>query len=631
MPGISNDFLKDYYEGELEYLRHMGGEFAHQYPKIAHRLGLDSFQCADPYVERLLEGVAFLTARIHHKLDREFPKFTDAFLEALFPQYLQPVPSMGIAQFQVDPDEQDLAAGVTLPAGSMLRSLREVNEQTFCQFTTGTDLVLWPLEVVDARYYSNDVGALGLPSESGVKAAVSITLEVPPGLTAGQLELDRLPLFIRSGSLEMATRLYELLFAHCHQVVVRTPGDYVVRKRSETILPSECLRQCGFADDEALVPHDERTFSGFRLLREYFSLPERFLFFEVDGLRPALQKLDSERIELVFVFDANDHLLGRQLRPETFVTNCVPVINSFPKQIDNVHVSAGKADFHVVADRTRPADFEVLSLTQVKGYAGAGETVLFRPFYSSDAFHWDSEGGHGQAYYTLRREARRLSATETERGPRTSYLGGEVFLSMVDAAAPPFGNVSDLSLKGICSNRDLPLLMSLDETGDFSLDVSAPVLAIRCIVGPTAPRPSLAGKTSDWRVLNHLATNYLSLVNADRGEAAGALREILALYGDVNDPAVRRQIDGLVEVSSEPVIRRLAAAGPVAFGRGLAVKLTFSENAFPGAGVFLLGTILARFLSRYVSINSFVETVLCSLERGTIMHWPARPGEKPVL
>ena len=631
MPGISDDFLKEYYEGELEYLRQMGGEFARQYPKIAQRLGLDAFQCADPYVERLLEGVAFLTARIRHKLDREFPRFTDTLLATLYPQYLQPVPSMAVVQFEVDPDEQALATGVPIPTGTMLRSLREANEQTFCQFTTGTDLTLWPLTVADARYYSNDVGALGLPSESGVKAAVSVTLEVGSGLAARDLAVDRLPLFIRSSSLEMGTRLYEMLFAHCRQVVVRTPGDYVARKRSETVLESGCVLPCGFGADEALVPHDGRTFSGFRLLREYFSLPERFLFFEVAGLAKALPKLESERIELVFVFDANDHLLGRQLRPQTFVANCVPVVNSFPKQIDNIHVGAGKADFHVVVDRTRPTDFEVLDLTQVRAHVGAGKTVSFRPFYASDAFHWDTEGEHGRAYYTLRREPRRLSITEAERGARTSYLGGEVFLSLVDAAAPPMGGITDLSLKGLCSNRDLPLLMSLDESGDFSLDVSAPVLAIRCVVAPTVPRPSLAGKTSDWRVINHLSTNYLSLVDADRGEAAGALREVLALYGDVNDPSVRRQIEGLVAVSSEPVIRRLAGSGPVAFGRGLAVKLTFAENAYPGAGVFLLGTILGRFLSRYVSINSFVETEVCSLERGSIMRWPARPGERPVL
>ena len=164
---------------------------------------------------------------------------------------------------------------------------------------------------------------------------------------------------------------------------------------------------------------------------------------------------------------------------------------------------------------------------------------------------------------------------------------------------------------------------------DFTLADSAPVAAIRCLAGPSRPQASHAHDNQAWRLISQLSLNYLSL--AEQGQGAAALREMLRLYGDMQNPALQLQIEGLREVSAKPCTRRLPMPGPIVFGRGLEITLEFDENAFRGTGVFLLGAVFERFLARYVSLNSFTETVLRSTERGEIMRWKARPGRRPNL
>jgi type VI secretion system protein ImpG len=182
----------------------------------------------------------------------------------------------------------------------------------------------------------------------------------------------------------------------------------------------------------------------------------------------------------------------------------------------------------------------------------------------------------------------------------------------------------------LCTNRDLPLFMSVGNgKTDFTLADSAPVGAVRCVAGPSRPRASHAHDAKAWRLISQLSLNYLSL--SEQGQGAAALRELLRLYGDSNDAALQLQIEGLREVSSKACTRRLPMPGPIVFGRGLEITLEFDENAFRGTGVFLLGAVFERFLARYVSINSFTETVIRTTERGEIMRWKAKPGRRPTL
>jgi len=167
--------LLSLYNTELRHLREMAGEFAREYPKIAGRLALDREAkevCPDPYVERLLEGFAWLAARVHLKLDAEFPRFTQALLETIYPHYLSPVPSMAVVRFEIDPQQPTLAAGVPVPRGTSLKSNLGKGERTPCVFQTAHDVMLLPLRVLEARYFTRDVQELNLPPELGARAAL---------------------------------------------------------------------------------------------------------------------------------------------------------------------------------------------------------------------------------------------------------------------------------------------------------------------------------------------------------------------------------------------------------------------------------------------------------------------------
>jgi type VI secretion system protein ImpG len=275
-------------------------------------------------------------------------------------------------------------------------------------------------------------------------------------------------------------------------------------------------------------------------------------------------------------------------------------------------------------------DFEVHTVTEVVGYgAGSDQRQEFLPFYATN----DQSPTADMAYYTVHRQPRVLSSKQQTNGPRSSYVGSEVFLALVDPDEAPFrSTLKQLAVEVVCTNRDLPLHLPIGQgAGDFSLEVGGPVVALRCVAGPTPPRASHAHGDTTWRLISHLSLNYLSLTDAADGGGAKALRELLALYGDSGDAVIRRQIEGVRSVTPKCVTRRLPFPGPAAFGRGTEVTLTCDEIAFEGMGVFLLGAVLERFFSKHVSINSFTETTLKTVQRGEIARWPARIGRRPTI
>jgi len=239
-----------------------------------------------------------------------------------------------------------------------------------------------------------------------------------------------------------------------------------------------------------------------------------------------------------------------------------------------------------------------------------------------------------QAYYTIQRQPRVLSTKQTQRGTRSSYVGSEVFVSLVDPNEGPYrSNLRQLALETMCTNRDLPLHLALGQgRTDFTIESGAPIESVRCLAGPTPPRASHAHGDTTWRLISHLSLNYLSLAdgatNADKGSG---LRELLSLYADLSDPTHRKQIDGIRSTACAGITRALPVPGPTTFGRGLEVEVTCDETAFEGSGAFLLGAVLQRFFTKYVSINSFTETVLRTVQRGEIMRWPAKLGLRHTL
>lgn len=636
-----NETLLAYYEEELRHLREVGGEFAQAFPKIASRLGLDAFECADPYVERLLEGFSFLAARVRMQIDAQFPRFTQHLAEMIHPGLLAPTPSMAVVRIEPDRTHPALARGIVVPRGTALASQLDRDGTTRCEYRTAHAVALLPLRLTHAAYRGFDC----LPSgwaprlERAPKAILTLRFEWDAAARGARNLIDRLPLYLR-GSDGLAELIHTRMTGHCVAAGVRSSAGSEARYAT---LPARCIEAKGFEDSEALLPASRSTYRGSRLLREYFAFPERFSFVEFSGLREAVARvdLDTAAFDLVLLLDTYDAALDRGVDASSFALHCTPAINLFARRTDRIAIDDRRFEHHVVVDRTRPLDFEVFAIEGIDGYpAGGSATQRFAPFYRARD---PGAGGRAQGYFQVRRAQRLLCERERAHGPRSRYAGTEVFVALVDPCEAPYsGDLRQLGVDVLCTNRDLPLSMPVgigptDFTGGAELQA---VEQVRVVAGPSAPRPPLEEQANLWRLLDMLSGNRLPLLgcvaaNGDEtdgaaGQDAHALRQWLAALCPA-DMVGRHEIALLLGASARVVTRRLPLPGPVCFGRGLEIALTFDDAAFAGARASLLGAVLAAALADYMPINQFAETLVRTPDRGVVMRYPAKAGRCEIL
>lgn len=620
--------LLDYYNRELAYLREMGAEFAERYPKVAGRLGMQGIEVADPYVERLMEGFAFLTSRVQLKMDAQFPLFSQYLLEMVAPNYLAPTPSMAIAQLHPDSCKGDLSNGFCVPRGSMMDSLTLKKEGVTCSYTTAHDVILQPLSIknVELGGVPADIplGQLGL-NQRGAVSALRIQIECFDNVMLSHLNFDHLMFFL-SGPDIQAQQLLELIMQHRVGLFCQLGG----KEPQRIILDDAALVHEGFAAHQALLPDDLRNFDGYRLLQEYFAFPARFQFISVNQLQPVVKcSADIREFEIIVLLDKSDIALERVVDASYLALHCTPVINLFPKLTERKKISDSLNEYHLVVDNIRPLDYEIFSVQKLFASSSAQrEEQIFRPFWHT----FSQDAGDYGAYFSLRREPRTLSENAGRYGTRTGYLGSEVFLSLVDAHhAPWHQDLRYLTAEVTCTSRDLPLLFLQQDQGNFVMSDSVPICQLSLRKGPTAPRPALAEGEITWRLISHLQMNYLSLMDGDDGQGAAALRQLLGLYANLAEAAIARQIEGIRHCQLQAVYRRVPQPGPMVSARGIAIELSVDEQAFSGSSPWLLGSVLERVFSRLVAINSFTEMTLTSQQRGEVGYWPPRLGKRALI
>ena len=617
-----------YYNRELQHVREMGGEFAKEFPKIAGRLGMENLEVADPYVERLLESFAFMSARVQLKLDSQYPQFTQHLFEMLYPHYLMPTPSMAVVQFEPQLGDPSLNEGVLIPRDTKMMSSIAKDQATACEYRTAHDMTLWPLELTEVHYFPTAAALANVSARGDTDTVAGLRISLRCHSAAfEELKLDRLPVYFR-GAGDVPKALYEQVLGNATGLILRTKGGASAK---QVRLGAEHIISHGFDAEQRLLPFTDRSFDGYRLVQEYFAFPKRFFFAEFTGLGDFVAGCPSTEIELIVLLNRSVDWLENAIDPSHFALFCTPAINLFPKRADRVTLDRGQPSYHVLADRTKPQDYEVHALTEVRGVGGAGDVQQkFRPFYTSrDPIH----DGDQYAYYTTAREPRSISSRQRREGTRSSYVGSEMYISVVDSRQAPFSpDLKQLEIFTLCSNRDLPLHMTTGKgTTDFSLDEGGPVKSVRCLAGPTSPRPAPVLRESAWRLLSQLSLNYLSLVQEDEGQGALVLKQMLSLYADTNDQALRKQIEGLKSVQSQQIVRRVPEPGIITYGRGVEVTINCEEDAFEGTGAYLFGAVMEQFFSKYESLNSFSETVLRSDNRGEVRRWPARLGRRHKL
>ncbi|TKI04337.1 type VI secretion system baseplate subunit TssF [Martelella alba] len=606
--------LLAYYQRELTWLREMGAEFALRHPDTAGNLGMSGDDIADPYVERLMEGCAFLTSRIQMKMDDEFPQITRQLLEMLYPHTLAGIPAMAIVQLQPDNLKGDISQGFPVPRGTLFDYRDAKNPGIDCRYRTAHDVMLQPLVI-------EQVSLGGIPAElrrsapnhGGIVSALRIELRSIDNVALERMQCDQLTFYLAGDDMQ-AGQLMELLIQHTQDIYCRIVDDPAL----SLSLNASALRHEGFAGDQALLPRDPRHLDSYRLAREYFHFPARFRFFSVSGLQPLLSRGGKHRRwEIFLLLGKAVPELERRIDNAHLALHCTPVINLFPRSVERVVLNARQTDYPLVADKLRPLDYEIHSVLSLYGSGYHGYQQEFRPMY--EVRHADDT--NNRAWYTLRREPYLWRGVAGPSGPHAGYDGSEVFVSLADEAHPPrHDDLRYLNADVLCSNRHLPLQPGHGHSGELTARDSLPIRRARMIHGPSSPCPAPAQGRECWQLINLLFADISSLLNGTDDKGVDTLRRLLQLLAGQAGHIASPPIGALLECRRQPCYRLLAP--PAMYARGVHIQLTLDEQAFSGAGAWLLGSVLARLFDQLAAVNSFADTTLVSPQRGIIGHWP---------
>jgi len=611
------DELLIYYERELDYLRKSGVQFAEKYPKVASRLTLEPTKCEDPHVERLLESFAFLAARIHLKIEDEFPEITDGLLSIVYPQLVRPIPSMSVVEFQLDQEKGKLTSGMKIERNTQLFS-KPIGGVP-CTFRTCYDTTLWPLTL----------NAVELSAPSRLKPAVKtidsawairVELSCARDVSFASLKLDQLRFYL-DGESGLVNILYELLFSRLNRIVVRdlTKGS----RLAPVTLPASALKAVGFEPSEGMVSYPSSAFAGHRLLMEYFAFPEKFFFVDLTGLESLGAAGFKDAVEIVFLIsdipgEGRAQRLEQEVSKKTFRLGCSPIVNLFTQVAEPISLNERKHEYPLVPDVRRPHSMEVFSVDEVASIDSANQKITYyEPFYS---LRHSAKRDDRSCFWLSRRRP----------STRPNDEGTDIALSLIDlSTASVDPDTTKLSIRTTCTNRDLPGRLPFgNQDSDFEMDGAAAMKRIVALRKPTAPiRPAL-GKSALWRLVSHLSLNYLSLVEGGKT----ALQEILRLY-DVGRTAYSQNvIQSILDIQSHPHFTRLISERGVSFARGVRIEMEIDEDQFTGGGAFLFGSVLERFFGMSASLNSFTQLSITTPQRKEKLHeWQPRSGRRPVV
>jgi type VI secretion system protein ImpG len=612
-----SDVLLPYYNRELSFLRRQGAQFAEAHPKIAGRLRLGAESSEDPHVERMIEAFAFLTARIRHKLDDDFPELTEALLGVLYPHYLAPLPSMAVIQLELGAGGSGLTTGYAIPRQSPVET--EPIQGEPCRFQTCYPVTLWPIGVEAAEMVRPPFPTAVVPGFDQAAAVLRLRLTCQAeSMTFAKLGLQSLRFFLK-GQAQHVELLYELLFNHTLGVAIAND----LTDPTPRILNAACLQPVGFASDEAILPYSARSLPAYRLLSEYFAYRQKFLFCDLADLgRHVLQGI-GRHLEIYLYFNRADPDLERNVSAGTFRLGCTPIVNLYRQRAEPIHLTHAEYEYRVVPDARRPLAHEVYAVERVCACGPDGEEMEYRPFFSLQ----HGAGSDEQAVYW------QMSRRTADESTAAHDCGTEVFLSLVDLQQSPTSSAGwTLDVETTCLSRDFPARLPYggDQPRLQLTEGGGPVARIACLTPPTRTLRPFHRQGALWRLVSHLSLGHLSLVDHD--DKALALREILKLYDFVDSAEVRKLIDGIEGVRSRQVMSRVRGRRGGGFCRGVEVTVELDETKFAGSSCFLFASVLERFLALYCSINSFTKLIATLKGReGELRRWSPRAGEKSLI
>lgn len=598
-----NDLLQ-FYQHELATFRAYSREFATRYPKTAGSLLFGGETSDDPHVERLVQSFALLTARVKMQLEDEYPKFTEALLESLYPHYLRPLPSYSIAQVAPHPGSERSSEATTIPRGTMLQS-QPVNG-VVCRFKTVYDVTVGAVQISSATFVRalSSSGTASLPP--GATSAIAIEIAASdPSEDLRDPPLGLLRVFVE-GEPSVRAALIDAIFMRGCGVSVQPEGS-----PSWVWLDTSPLRLAGLDDEDAMVPFSPRSNAAFRLLTEYFSYNEKFFFIDIDLAAvakhlPTQSKAFTLRVALAGLAGNSTKAQAlAALSADNFQLGCTPVINLFDKRGVPTQLVHTSADHPLLADSAHPAAYEIYSVDSVdlvRETLGNTAVTVFHPMYGDPDM---DEPNIGPVHYWLLRHDEVLA----DLSP-----GHEKRIALIDQSfSPSDPSGATMRTELTCTNRDLPSALGYDQAGgDLSGDLIPASLNVRMMRKPSRSMRFDCNEHGHWQLISHLTANYGSLTNAGLAN----LRRTLRLYDIEGTAAARRQIDGIVGLQ-HGAIRSWMPTLPVAsLMPGIGIRMTIDEEALIGSSLCVFIHVIDRYFALNSQLNCFTRLEVISKQTG---------------
>jgi len=591
--------ILEHYNEELRHLRESGARFAKEHPQVAGQLGLHPDAVTDPFVERLLEGVAFLSARVHARLDHECAEFAQQALKGLSPLYMSATPSISCFAFQPDFASPEAFKGRTIERGSLVQAFIGDRTQAI-QFQTARAVTLWPMRLSSAQC-TRSVSQVPRTLEASLSNAQGIVrlrfdMEGTSRMAdlGGTKPLGPLNLYI-AGDLPNAFALHRSLLADTGSWFALFSDD-----NSFIELPRNALRMSGLAEEESLLPEHEGGMHGLRLLREYFAQPERFLGLDMDVLnRLTAFRPNARSFELIFALKKVPAALIGNVDASQLRLFATPVINLYQRRLDPVPYDANKTEQWVAVDRMRPQAHYLWAINDVNVCHRDGK--LDQAMAAID--HAGYEKNTARARYGFKR-----SGVDVMQGARSARLDplsshDTLSISLLDQTSA-LEEVTTLLVKGWVSDRDWTPKALLE--AKLSLKEARAVSQIECLWPGSAPRP-VPPLEASWDAVSRLSSNPLAMSRHGREDITPQVMTYLIQVAQAEDILDQKRIESIRSVHIHAGHVRSRRSSPMAWVRCMHVELDIDTSHHADQGAWMFGRLLAQALSQSISLNDGVE------------------------
>ena len=592
-----SDSLLSYFEQELRFIRREGALFARQHPNTAKSLGINRDSIDDPQISRLIESVALLNGKLHQRLDDTFPEFAESLVRLLFPHFLRPIPSYSLLDFDIN---NSANAKHSIPAETEF-DVTGSDKNNFI-FRTTEPVCLYPIKISHvAAEFAPFTKEKPIGAEQA-KALLEFEISnIDDGASICDLNIDTLKLHIK-GETNFALRLYDILRLAKVKAYV-SDGDQTWGLSSEDMSP------VGFDIDNTVLPYQASSFSGFKLLTEFFMFSERFHAYNFN-LKNILSKVKGSKFKLQIYLQELSVDIARSISEQNFSLFCVPIVNLHEVTAEPIEIDFYKKEYPILLESMQGNNLELFAVDEVTDISD--DQLLKVPQIYSEKYkgsginlRWQLvQNYHEDSHLTSSFRVADLDHISARSDKRTW---------IVKATVTNAAKVSHLPLTSSIKCRD-------------SLTIPAYLKLLR---RPSLPIRNRDTQQSVWTLLSHLHFNYHSILGAE--DPKTALKEVLNVYNLNQNPVNQSYIESIVSIEQEQVVAPIRVAGRGCFAYGTRIIITLDQSQL-NSGITLFGCFLDKFFAFFAGYNSFTQLdIRIEGQDGMFMQFPRRSGCKNLL